>query len=185
MVGAAVLALTGTVAGCSSDSGSDGEPIGGVETGAASGGGDGGQNGNGGEAADVRILKDLYRAYWDTLVDLENGAELDVAAFDGIATPGVAEDELGRLRAFREDNIRRQGEPAIDNVNVSIDGDTAHIESCKSEADWQFVVNGEVAEEMMREEAARPHPYVVSADRSSGEWLINATLRVEEATITC
>jgi hypothetical protein len=179
----ALLALTATMAGCSSDS-EGSEPIDGAET-ETPGPEETGDGEDGGEDADVAALEDLYAEYWDVVVELENGGELDVAVFEGIATGGVAEDVIGGLRSARDNNVHREGEPVIDNVTVSVDGDTAHIESCKSEADWTFVVNGEPAPEMLPEEAAQPHVHVLSATRESGEWLINGTLKVDKATITC
>jgi hypothetical protein len=188
--GLALLTLTTAAAGCSSSdsTGGDGDgndqPIEGVVTEPA--GPEGTEDDTeGSEDPAVAALKDLYDAYWDTVIELENGGRLDVAVFDGIATPGVAEDEVGRLHPFRDDNIHREGEPTIDNVTVTIDDDTARIQSCKSEAGWNFFRNDDELTGIIPDEARRPHPFVVSAERTSGEWLINGTLRPQEATITC
>lgn len=184
MVGAAVLALAGTVAGCSSDSGSEEEPIGGVETGstdsatATDGTGDD-------QAADIAELEQLYQDYWDAWTELENTKELDFSLLDGIATETLVQQDGPRLQQFRDDGIHRRGAPTISDVTVSVTGDTARIESCKSEADWQVVQNGEVVPEAVPDALRAPHPFLMAAERSAHGWLISRTLPQEEATITC
>jgi hypothetical protein len=178
--GAALLALTATVAGCSSDD-EGGEPIDGAQSGSP----EPSQSTDNGNADDTAALEDLYADYWDARIELENSEDLDSSVFDGITTSPVKEMELTRLQPFREDGIHRQGEPEIEDVTVSVDGDAARIESCKSEADWQVIQNGEVVPDAVPENLRQPHPYVVSAERSPEGWLITGTVDSEEATITC
>ncbi|MEO3750851.1 hypothetical protein [Streptomyces sp. B6B3] len=179
VAGLALLALTGTVSGCSSDDGD--EPIEGAETGPGSSE----ESENDDESAAEAEVADLYLAYWDAVIELENGDELDRSLFDGLATTGVVESEVGRVSAFKDNGVHREGEPTIENVTVTIDGDTARIEACKNEADWRVVDgNGEVPD-AVPENLQRPHPNVVTAERTDGEWLITATLPTEGATITC
>ncbi|UED85583.1 hypothetical protein [Streptomyces profundus] len=176
---ASALALT--AAGCSSDDGSD-EPIEGVDSGSADAGPD---DADGPGAEDTAALTELYERYWAALVTLENEGELDPALFDGITTPGLAEQELLRVSGLIENGLTREGEPLISDVTVSVDGDTARVESCMNQADWPLVSEGEVVPGLLPEELTAPHPQVVTAERASGAWLIDATLLTEEATISC
>ncbi|MBL1067610.1 hypothetical protein [Streptomyces sp. 7-21] len=183
VAGAALLAFTGTVTSCSSSGSEDDETIEGAQTEDPGQGGDGDQNG--GAEDDVAALEELYDRYWDARVEIENAEELDMSPLEGIATDGEIESQAGRLQPFKDDGIHRRGEPAIENVTVSVEGDTARIEACKNEDGWELVQNGEVVEGALSEDVRAPHTYVVSAERQDGDWLISGTLPREEATITC
>jgi hypothetical protein len=178
---AALLALTVSMAACSSDDEGGEEPI----EGAGSGSPEPEETASDDAAAKAEVT-DLYLAYWDAVVELENGDELDRSLFDGIATTGLVEEELSRVSSFKDNGIHREGEPTIGNVTVTIDGDTARIEACKNEAGWDVIEDGEVVPDAVPPELQEPHPNVVTAEReASGDWLINATLPTEGATITC
>ncbi len=171
-VGTGLLALTGAVAACSSDGQPEPEPRSDAATEVE-------------VEAPVVEVENLYRAYWDAVVQLENGTELDRSLFDGIGTTGLVEAEVGRVSSFKDNGIHREGEPVIEDVTVTVDGDIARVEACKSEADWQVIEDGEVVPDAVPPNLRRPHPFVVTAERISGEWLITATLPTEAATITC
>lgn len=177
---AAGLALIlATVAGCSSDGGNNEDPIDTGDTSSPS------PDAEGGEADDEAELVALYEAYWDAVTASENGEELDPQLFDGITTAGVMEQELGRIGTWKDVGGYREGAPVIENVTVTVDGDTARIEACKNEADWRLFQDGEELEDSLPESLTVPHPNVVTAERMSGEWLINASLPTDEATISC
>ncbi|MEO3750853.1 hypothetical protein [Streptomyces sp. B6B3] len=174
--------MTGMITGCSSDDGGE-EPIEGAET--ESSGSDEEQNGaDEGQEADVAALTDLYETYWDALVQLDNSTDPDPALLEGLATQSATETEISRMQAYHAQGIRRQGEPTFGDITVTVDGDTAIIEACKSESDWQFVdENGEEVE--VEGDLTVREPNVVAAERSSDGWLIGDTLAMEEATISC
>ncbi|MDT0341797.1 hypothetical protein [Streptomyces litchfieldiae] len=178
---ATVALTTAAISGCSSSDGRDEpeEPIEGVQTESA-------EPAEDDAAAAETELADLYDRYWAAVVQLENGAELDPALFDGITTQRVTESELVRVRAFRDNGIQRAGEPVIENVTIEVDGESARIESCKNEADWDVVTSeGEAIPGVVPEELLVPHPHIVTAERSADGWLISETLAMEEARISC
>ncbi|MFB7761340.1 hypothetical protein [Streptomyces xiamenensis] len=177
---AAGLALTlATVAGCSSDGGDNDEPIDTGDQSSAS------PDAEGGEAEDEAALVALYEAYWDAVTASENAEELDARLFDGITTSSVMEQELSRIGTWKDVGGSREGAPVIENITVTVDGDTARIEACKNEADWRLIQDGEELEDGLPESLTVPHPNVVTAERTSGNWLINASLTTDEATISC
>lgn len=184
VAGSALLALTGTVTGCSSSEDEGGDPIEGAETNSPDGPSQSPEDDD--NSADIAALERLYQEYWDARVELENGEELDLSLYEGITTDTVVQQEGSQLQQFRDDGIRRQGEPAITDVTVEVDGDTARIEACKSETDWQVVQGGDVVPNAVPESLRQPHPYLVAAERSGNSWLISQTsLPEEEATISC
>lgn len=179
---AAGLALTlATVAGCSSDGGDNDEPINTGDQSSAS------PDAEGGEAEDESALVALYEAYWDAMVELQKESDaLDASLLNDVATRAVIEAQLSRIDTYFGQGIFREGAPTIENVTVTVDGDEGRIEACKNEADWPLLKDGEPLEGGMPVELTETRPSVVTAERSAdGDWLINATLPVEEATITC
>ncbi|MGP3968163.1 hypothetical protein [Streptomyces sp. 6N223] len=183
VAGFALLALTGTVTGCSSSEDEGGEPIEGAQTNSPDPSQSPEDDDN---SADVAALERLYQEYWDARIELENTEELDFSHYDGITTSAVVEQEGTQLQQFRNDGIYRQGEPTITDVTVEVTGDTARIEACKSEEGWDVVQNGDVIPDAVPETLLAPHPYLVAAERSADSWLISRTsLPKEEATITC
>ncbi|RBM22114.1 hypothetical protein [Streptomyces sp. PT12] len=172
-----LAALTAGAVGCSSDD--EGEPA--EIEGTADAADPAGEGGGDAEAE----LTELYGRYWDALIELENSTELDNTVFDGIATTGVVETEVGRVSAFKDNDIHRQGEPVIDHVTVTVDGDAARIESCKNEAGWVFIADGEEDPSLLPEELTRPSPFGVAAERTDDGWLISQVLHTDETTISC
>jgi hypothetical protein len=132
-------------------------------------------------AADISAVEQLHAAYWEALVGVENGGDLDPGSFAGIATDAVIEQDLSRIDSIRGSGHQREGEPVIDNVTVTVDEDEARIESCVNEDDWILVADGE--EVPLDKEG--PTPRVVIAERTDGAWLISNFLSQEEATLTC
>ncbi|WP_165988049.1 hypothetical protein [Streptomyces sp. YIM 98790] len=142
----------------------------------------GDQEGEGTAEADTAALEQLYQDYWAALIALENGEDLDPALFEGIATPGVTEEQISRVQPMKDDGIRRVGEPVIDEITVELAPDgSARIQSCAGPEGWTAVRNGE---EVPIQSAGRS-PRVVLAERASGTWLISEERPSEEATITC
>ncbi|MBB0230957.1 hypothetical protein [Streptomyces calidiresistens] len=134
------------------------------------------------EEADVAALEQLYRDYWKALIALENGDALDPGLFEGIATPGVTEEQISRVQPMKDDGIRREGEPAVDDPVVElISDDSARIESCVDPENWTAVRNGE----NLPIQSAGKSPRVVLAERTSGTWLISEERPSEEAVLTC
>ena len=174
------MLLLALAAGCSSDSSdSSDDAIEGLATGPAE------EAGNGEAADHTAALTDLYDRYWDALVTLENSGELDPAVFEGIAAPPVAEQELTRVRSYADAGLHRTGEPSVTDVTVTVDGETARVESCASEEDWPMVDGETVLADVVPEELRAPHPHVVTAQLTDGVWLIDGTLPAEEATLSC
>jgi hypothetical protein len=183
--GAALLALTGTVAGCSSDDDGGDEPIEGAET-ETPGADDTEDGGGAGEGADVAALEQLYADYWDAMVELESSEDLDPQLLDGIATSRVLESELSRINTYKSHGFHRQGEPTIENVTVEVTGDTARIEACKNEGEWPFVTaDGEEVTDPAFADLDETKPNVLEAERSSDGWLVSGSLPMREATISC
>ncbi|MDT0269504.1 hypothetical protein RM844_24795 [Streptomyces sp. DSM 44915] len=166
------------LAGCASDDGADDE-VAGVATATADASGDDET------AAHTAALTDLYQRYWDARVAVENSGELDPAGFDGILAPDVTEQELTRVRSFADAGLHREGEPLVADVTVTVDGDTARLESCVSERDWPVVHGDEVLPDVVPEELRAPHPHALTATLTQGAWLIDGSLPMEEATISC
>jgi hypothetical protein len=190
--GLALLTLTTAAAGCSSSdsNGGDGDgdgngndqPIEGVVTEPA-----GPEGPDADEAADIAALENLYERYWDAMVELENSkGELDPSLLDGIATDDVVESQLSRMSTYKDQGIRRQGEPEFDNVTVEADGETARIQACIDEGNWPFLApNGEELDDPALGDLDVPQPNIVTAERSSDGWLISGNLAMEEATVSC
>jgi hypothetical protein len=186
VAGFALLALTGTVAGCSTDDDKGGdEPIEGAQTNSPEPSEQSPEDDTNGE--DVAALEGLYQDYWAARIELENDPEMDFSVYDGITTQTMVQQDGMRLEPLKDDGIYREGEPTITDVTVDVagDGESARIESCKSEEGWDVLQNGEVLPEAVPDELLRPHPFLVAAKRSGDGWLINRTLPQDEATITC
>jgi hypothetical protein len=183
VAGLALLALTGTVTGCSSDDEGN-EPIEGAQTNSPEPGNETPEDDD--NNADVAALERLYQEYWDARIELENSKQLDFSVYDGITTETLVQEEGALLQQFRDDGIRRQGEPTVTDVTVEVTGATARIESCKKEDGWAIVRDGEVLPESeIPDELREPHPFLMAAKRSGDGWLISRSLPQEEATITC
>lgn len=177
---AAGLALIlATVAGCSSDGGNNEDPIDTGDTSSPS------PDAEGGEADDEAELVALYEAYWDARVEVENSEAGDIQLLSGIVTPEMLEKELSRVRDFQSNGLYRQGEPAIENITATVDGDTAIVESCKSEEGWDIVKDGEVIPGVVPDDLIDVHGHVVTAEKGDGAWLITDTLPAEEGTLSC
>ncbi|MEV8114774.1 hypothetical protein ACWC9S_03325 [Streptomyces xiamenensis] len=177
---AAGLALTlATVAGCSSDGGDNDEPIDTGDQSSAS------PDAEGGEAEDEAALVALYEAYWDARVELENSEAGDIQVLDGIVTPEMLERELSRIRDFQSNGLSRQGGPTIENITATVNGDTARVESCKSEEGWDVVAGGEVIPGVIPAELIEVHRHVVTVEKADEGWLINETLPEEDGTLSC
>ncbi|WP_139238421.1 hypothetical protein [Streptomyces aidingensis] len=183
---AAALTAAVVLTGCSSG---DGEPVDDEiagsatpsgDTGTAAGGGEE-AGGEGSQAQDVAALESLYADYWAALVTMENAEELDPSPLAGIASQELTEQQVSRIRPFKDNGMRRDGEPAVDKVTVTVDGDTARIESCVDEDAWLLLKNGEPADL----ELLGPAPRVFDAERVEGDWLITDTVPAEEANVTC
>lgn len=135
-----------------------------------------------GQAAETAALEQLYLDYWDALVALENGGELDSGLFRGIATPGVAEEQLSRVQPMKQDGIRLEGAPVIDEITVELlSEDEARIESCVDSQGRRAVRDGE---EMPIQTAGRS-PRVVLAERAPEGWLISEERPSAEAVLAC
>jgi hypothetical protein len=132
---------------------------------------------------DVATLEALHDAYWDAFVEASNGPIVDSALFEGVATTGVIERRLGYVQTeLVGRNARRQGEPAISDVAVTIDGDNARIESCVDSTNWTLIVEGEEVPTT----SSGPKPFAMTAERGPGsDWLINEVLTTDDAEITC
>ncbi|AYY12112.1 hypothetical protein EF847_04705 [Actinobacteria bacterium YIM 96077] len=134
-----------------------------------------------GAAEDEAMLEELFADFWDAVVAAENGPEVDYELFEGIATDEVIEERLARAREWEELGVHREGEPIIENVTVTVEGDEARIEACRDESEWLVIADGEPVDI----ETTGLTPNVFTAERDGDGWLINGRLDSSEATITC
>ncbi|PZF82310.1 hypothetical protein C1I92_17495 [Jiangella anatolica] len=130
---------------------------------------------------DAAAIRDVYAAYWDALIDSENGPDPDPALFDGIATGDVVEAQLARVTNMIDEQQRRIGEPEIGEVQVSVDGDDASAEACVDQRPWGVVVQEQTQPPL----EIVTGPIGVRLQREGDGWLIVARIPVAEATISC
>lgn len=133
------------------------------------------------EAADVAELEGLYDAFWDARIRSHNGPSVDADLYDDIATTGFAEAELGYVQSeLIANEARREGEPVVSDVTVTVDGDRATIDSCVDESRWLLVAGGE---EVPLDLGTEPH--VVTATRTEDGWRIDDRLPIKRSDLTC
>lgn len=181
LLAVSALVVTSLAVGCSSGGGASGDegPAAADTTVSESGGGSGEEQG---QAGDTAALEQLYRDYWDALVALEGGEELDPGLFRGIATPGLTEEQMTRVRPMKQNGILREGAPVLGEITVELlSEDEGRIESCVNPEGWKAVQDGE---EMPIQSVGR-FPGVVLAERTPDGWLISDERPSEEASLSC
>ncbi len=130
---------------------------------------------------DEQHLRTLHDDFWSALVELENGDQPDPALFDGVATDGVAEEEVSRVRPARASGHTREGAPEVGEATIEMDGDEALIQACVDPEGWLLFRHGEAVDL----DTHGASPSVVAAERTTDGWLISATGLYQRATITC
>lgn len=133
------------------------------------------------EAADLAEIETVFAAYWDAVIESENGPVSDPAIFDGIATGGAVEMQLTNVNNLINDGIRRIGAPALSEPVIHLAGDTARVEVCVDISDWGAAVGDHTAPP----QPSDPSPRVVDMERIEGAWLVTDQIDPSEATITC
>ncbi|PZF83415.1 hypothetical protein [Jiangella anatolica] len=135
------------------------------------------------EAAAVAAIEAQHRAYWDAVIAMENVQDeaASYAALKLVTTELVAQRKIADLRGMVDANVTRDGAPVIGPPQVTVDGDTARLESCVDEGPWNAYYHGELFER----ELDGPEPRVFDLERADGQWLISELVDQTEATITC
>ncbi|MBB5788170.1 hypothetical protein [Jiangella mangrovi] len=136
------------------------------------------------DAEAVAAIETQYQAYWDTVVAMENAQDeaASYAALKQVATEVIAQTQIANLRGLVDANVTRDGAPVVGPPQVTVDGDTARLESCVDEDPWNVYYNGELVEDR---ELGGSQPRVYDLELVEGQWLINELVDQTEATITC
>lgn len=130
----------------------------------------------------MAALEALYLAYWDAFVNVSNDPRIDTDLFAGITTDALAERKLSYVdRELIANDVRREGEPELSDVTVTVDGDTAQVEACLDESSWKILHDGEE----VSWEFGDPVPAPMRAERTAEGWVLTDDVAQEEATITC
>ncbi|MCL3818739.1 hypothetical protein [Aeromicrobium wangtongii] len=166
---AAMLVLT-MLSACSSGSGDEPEP---EPTATASE--------TSSTQADEGAVSALYDKFWAARVKAENAAKADPAMFQGIAEGSIVEAFLKKVRDAADIGVTRQGRPTIDQVEVSVTGDTAEIVACLNEDSWEFFGNGEQIDSPDN----GPAPVGATAERRAGSWLLTGTVVAADLQKSC
>ena len=118
---------------------------------------------------DVKAITALYDQYWDLTIQSENSATVDENTFKGVLV-GPRLERFGRkIDNYRKQNLKRVGEPAVTDVEVTVTGDTAKILACLNEDKWRAEIDGKLI----------PPPEVLgnvgtgaTAERRDGTWIL-------------
>ncbi|MET1038561.1 MAG: hypothetical protein ABW075_09815 [Aeromicrobium sp.] len=166
------MILLSGLAACSSDSSDGAEPEPSPTATAA-------------ETSSTKVDQDavtaLYDRYWDVRVEAENAAEVDPASFAGIAEGPFVEEFLKKVRDAADIDVTREGQPTIDQVEVTVDGDTATVAACLDEDDWKFFGNG--TEIDAPDEG--PGPVGATAERRPEGWILTGAVEAANVGKDC
>ena len=131
-------------------------------------------------AAAVAEVEAAYEQYWDVVVAAHNSGEDSYEQLKTVTDEQVAQLVVAEIRGMRDDSITRDGEPDIGTPQVSVDGDTARVESCVDEHSWNVYYKGELADQ-----ESDPQPRVFDFARVDDQWIVVERVNKDEATITC
>ena len=135
------------------------------------------------DAEAVAAIEAQYQAYWDAVVASENGQDeaTSYPALLAVATEVVVQTQIANVRQLIDTEVTRDGEPVVGPPQVTVEGDTARLESCVDEDGWNVYQNGEPLER----ELLGPQPRVFDLEQVDGQWLVSELVDQSEATITC
>lgn len=131
-------------------------------------------------AAAVAEVEAAYQEYWDVVVAAHNSGEDSYAELKTVTNEEVAQLHVAQIRGMREDHITRDGAPDIGTPQVSVDGDTARVQSCVDEHSWNVYYKEELAEQ-----ESDPQPRVFDFERVDDHWVVVDRVNKDEATIEC
>jgi|GEM_PF-1447243 len=118
-----------------------------------------------------------YRAYWDAVVQAEQGNP-DRQLFAGVAEGQVVEEEIATAQQYRDLGIVREGAPTFSKETVTVDGDTATVLACVDNSDWG--VSGVTADPSVPQVL----PGGVVLRRTETGWIVTGT-QAAPADLTC
>lgn len=133
------------------------------------------------ETADVAEIESAFAAYWDAVIESENGPISDPDLFAGVAVGAAVETQLTNVNSLINDGIRRIGAPILSDPIIHLDGDTARVEVCVDSSTWGAAVGDHTAPPQPPD----PKPRVVDMERIDDRWLVTDQINPDEATITC
>lgn len=135
------------------------------------------------DAAAIAAIEAQYQAYWDAVVASENGQDeaTSYPELQAVATEVVVQTQIANVRELVNTDVTRDGEPVVGPPQVTVDGDTARLESCVDEDGWNVYQNGEPLDR----ELLGPQPRVFDLEQVDGQWLVSELVDQSEATITC
>ncbi|PSK98280.1 hypothetical protein CLV30_12066 [Haloactinopolyspora alba] len=132
------------------------------------------------EAAAVAEVEAAYQRYWDVVVAAENSGEDSYEHLKTVANELIVQEQVAEIRSMREDHITRDGAPQIGTPQVTVDGETARVESCVDEHTWNVYYKGELADQ-----ESDPQARVFDFKRDDDRWIVVDLVAKAEATITC
>lgn len=133
------------------------------------------------DAAAVAAIEAQYQRYWDVVIASENELDESYEELKTVATELIAQTQVADVRGLVDTGVTRDGAPVIGPPQVTVDGDTARVESCVDEDEWNVYQNGEPLEH----DLLGPQPRVFDFERVDGQWLVSERVDQSEATITC
>ncbi|TDD71962.1 hypothetical protein E1262_04335 [Jiangella aurantiaca] len=133
------------------------------------------------DAAAVAEIEAQYQRYWDIVIASENELDESYEELKTVATELIAQTQVADVRGLVDTGVTRDGAPVLGPPQVTVDGDTARVESCVDEDGWNVYQNGEPLER----ELLGPRPRVFDLERVDGQWLVSERVDQSEATITC
>ena len=93
-------------------------------------------------AKDEKAAIGTYQKFWDIMIDAQNSGQVKNSDFEGVARGTFVEARVKRIRDYKDQKIRRVGEPELDAFEASITGDQATVTACFNEDDWRFERDG-------------------------------------------
>lgn len=128
----------------------------------------------------VAEVEAAYAQYWDVLVASENNLDETYEPLASVMTDELAQRQVADIRGLVADGVTRDGAPDTGTPAVSVDGDTARVESCVDETPWNVYYN---EQPVPQETGVRVR--VIDFERIDGEWIVVDLVDQSEATITC
>ncbi|WP_116947047.1 hypothetical protein [Jiangella endophytica] len=128
----------------------------------------------------VADVEAAYARYWEVLVASENGLDETYEPLVSIMSDALAQRQVADIRGLAEDGVTRDGAPDVGVPEVSVDGDTARVQSCVDETPWNVYYNEQL---VPQETGIRAR--VIDFERIADEWIVVDLVDQSEATISC
>jgi len=132
-------------------------------------------------AVEEEAAIDTYQKFWDILIAAQNSGEVKSSAFEGIATGTFVEARIKRIRDYRDQKIRRVGEPEFSAFEASVNDDRATVTACFNEDEWGFERDGQSVEV----EKKGSGPVGTQLERSGDGWIMTELLEPDTITKDC